>query len=300
MAQRIWHPQNCDTLRYLLKDYMRLWANTTERAKIVGAVNFSEQFLTDIGNLKFNHGGSSGDIKWVGRGITTVTCLPQEVGEWEELLAEEEAARRTTTTRTLNNKHKHSKGTQRDPPTMNGDLCLAIDTFAALLWTLFSDKCDYYKKIMTVRSILYSDIVLSHRSCVTSSVIKTYLWAIINNGRDYFSKHLLCLHFKKLPVPFPILLLDDIYSNVRFGKEVERVNFPQTRTTITNVQGSSNTRTPTETTGGNRAIQNQHTPTQRQKQTNTRGQRQTSTTSSNTTWNKPPSVPPHTSWGYQK
>ena len=300
----VWHSgfsitKNCDTLRYLLKDYMRAWANTTEGAKIDGAVNFSEQFLTDIGSLKFNHGGASGDIKWIGRGITIMTCLPHGVGEWEELLAEEEAARRTTTTRTLDDELKRSKGTRRDPPSTYGDLCLAIDTFAALLWTLFGDKCDYYKKIMAVRSLLYSDIVLSHRSRLTSSVIKTYVWAIIDDGRDYFSKRLLRLHFKKSPIPFPVSLLDDIYSNVRFGKDVERVNFPQAWSTAGSAQGSSTTRTPTGNSGGSATGQTQPSQTQRQKRSNSWGQRQTSTSSSASTWNKPPSVPPPTSWGTQ-
>ncbi len=96
-------------------------------------MTFSKQFLMDTATLKFNHGTSSGDIKWIGQGFTIMTCLPYSQGVQEDLLAEEEASRTTHTMRMMDKELKQSKGTQRDPPATYGHLCLAIDTFAVLL-----------------------------------------------------------------------------------------------------------------------------------------------------------------------
>jgi hypothetical protein len=110
-----WHwgfvgTKNPDTLHHLFKDYMKKWALTTDGARINGAVNFSEQFLIDIGTLKLNHGGSGGDTKWIGHGLTIMSCLPLGHGVWEEVLAEEEAAHQTNTIQTLDKELKRSKG----------------------------------------------------------------------------------------------------------------------------------------------------------------------------------------------
>ncbi len=73
-------------------------------------------------------------------------CISYSQGVLEGLLAEEEAARTTHTMHMMEEELKRSNGTQRNPPTTYGDLCPAINTFAALLWTLFGSKCDYYKE----------------------------------------------------------------------------------------------------------------------------------------------------------
>ncbi len=86
--------KNPDVLRHLLlKDYIKKWSRAHDDARINKAVNFSKQFLTDIATLKFNHGASSGDIKWIGQGLTIMTCISYSQGVCEDLLAKEEARR---------------------------------------------------------------------------------------------------------------------------------------------------------------------------------------------------------------
>jgi hypothetical protein len=88
-----------NVLQHLLKDYTKKWSRAHDSARIGGAVNLFKQFLTDIAMLKFNHGASNGDIKWIGWGLSIMTCTPYSQGVWKDLLAEEEAARTTHTMR---------------------------------------------------------------------------------------------------------------------------------------------------------------------------------------------------------
>jgi hypothetical protein len=102
------HP---NILQHLLKGCMKKWSRAHDGVRINGAVNFSKQFFMNIATLKFNHGASSRDIKWIGWGLTIMTCIPYSRAVWEDLLAEEEAARTTHTTCIMDKELKRSKGT---------------------------------------------------------------------------------------------------------------------------------------------------------------------------------------------
>ena len=143
-------------------------------------------------------------------------CLPYKPGAWDDIRAEVEAARAKAATRTLAEELKRSKGVQRMPPNTHADLRIALNTFCALIWTLFSNECNYYKGLLNVRNILLSETVLSMRSKYTPHTICSYFWAIINDGCKYLETKLLKQHFMTGTPLFPSLLLYVILHNICF------------------------------------------------------------------------------------
>jgi hypothetical protein len=217
--------KNIDVMRFHLKDQMLQWA-AKNGCFIDGAVNIPEQLLTDIATLKFNPGASLMDSTWVGRGLTIMCCLSYKPGAWDDIQAEEEGARATAATRTLAEELKRSKGVQRTPLNTHADLCIALDTFCVLIWTLFGNECNYYKGLLNVRNVLLSEMVLSMRSRYTPHTICSYFWAIIDDGREYLGTKLLKQHFMTGTLAFPSSLLYDILHDIRFQRVTVRNNFP--------------------------------------------------------------------------
>ncbi len=229
-----------------------------------------------------------------------MTCLLLGHGVWKEVLVKEEAAHQTNTMQTLDEDFKHSKGMHCKPPTTYGDLCIVIDTFAALLWTLFGNECDYYKKIMFIRTILQSDSV-QLQGHFTKYVIKSNVWVIIDDGRKFFNHRLHKLLSEKDPISYPISLLNDIHSDIHFIKPVDHIHFPASwkppPSTASGTPlpciGSHGTSTVNTLPQPNKTPQARHSTAWGQNPTS-------SNTTSRSSWNRPPSIPPPSSWGPAK
>ena len=64
------------------------------------------------------------------------------------------------------------------------------------------------------------------RSRYTPHTIRSYFWAIINDGREYLGTKLLKQNFMTGTPAFPSLLLYNILHNIRFQQVTVRNNFP--------------------------------------------------------------------------
>jgi hypothetical protein len=205
---------------------MQQWA-LAQGTIINGAVHFPKNFLTNIATLWFNPGGSLTSGTWIRRGLTIMCCIPYKPGVRDKIRAKDDVAKATATTWTFSNKLNQAKGLQHTPPSTHSELWLALDTFCALIWTLFDRKCNYYKALVTLRLIFMAKTVQALWKQFTPYTIRSYFWAIIDNRCNYLGKQLLEQHFALWTPKFPTSLLDDILYDVRFQCPLIRNNFPE-------------------------------------------------------------------------
>jgi hypothetical protein len=265
--------KNPDVIQLHLKEQMQQWA-LAQGIIINSAVHFPEQLLTDIATLRFNPGGSLTSGTWIVRGLAIMCCTPYKPGIWDEIRTKEDTAKATATTWTFSEELKRAKGSQHTPPSTQGKLWLALDTFCALIQTLRGSKCNYYKALVELHLILMADTVQALRSQFTLYTIRSYFWAIINDGCDYLGKQLLKQHFALGTPKLPTSLLDDILYDVCFQRPMIRNYFPKhgnhpqhhLRTTSTTARKTQTSQTTNATRrkpkhgGGPTQISNGHPP----------------------------------------
>ena len=66
-------------------------------------------------------------------------------------------------------------------------LCFSVNTFFALLWTLFSNECDYSKGMLEIAETLDLQEVHIIRDTFTADICRQITWAILTDGRSFFN-----------------------------------------------------------------------------------------------------------------
>ncbi len=117
----------------------------------------------------------------------------------------------------------HRQKTPPSPPPDNYfELCLSVNTFCMLVWTLFGEKCDYYKGLLEVYDTLDQQEVCIIMDSFMANVCCQITWAILSNGCSFFNTVLVgaqfCRgeHFKWLTS-----LIHKIMDNVHFAKLID-------------------------------------------------------------------------------
>jgi hypothetical protein len=120
---------------------------------------------------------------------------------------------------------------QKMPPSLPPDnyfeLRLSINTFCALIWTLFGDKCNYYKGLLEVCKTLDQQEVHIIRDSFTADVYRRIAWAILSNGCSFFNTVLIELQFwHGERFRWPTNLIHKITDDVHFAKPIKRPHYP--------------------------------------------------------------------------
>ena len=139
--------------RHNLRVQMSKWSKETGK-DIDKAPFFTEQMVKDIVSLNFNPGEAVPTFSSAQRGISILTCHPQLAQEVETIKDFEEARRATPHTAQFNKVRRRQKTPPSPPPDNYFELRLSVNTFCALIWTLFGDECDYYKGLLEVAETL--------------------------------------------------------------------------------------------------------------------------------------------------
>ena len=122
---------------------------------------------------------------------------------------------------------KLQRGDPRAPASNYFELKLNLTTFCALVHMLFGDNCGYYQALMRVRNCMDTGGVYNIRQAYTADVCHRIAWAIIDDGRSFFSKVLIQRDFENdVGTHFPESLLDAILVDVRFANPVMRASYP--------------------------------------------------------------------------
>ena len=130
--------QTCKISSHLhnLRVSMSQWSKTIGK-DIDKAPFFTEQTVKDIVSLNFNPGEAVPTFSSAQRGISILTCRPKSAQEVESIKDFEEAQRATAHTAQFNEVRRRQKAPPSPPPDNYFELRLSVNTFCALIWTLF-------------------------------------------------------------------------------------------------------------------------------------------------------------------
>ena len=102
-----------------------------------------------------------------------------------------------------------------------------MNTFCALIWTLFGKECDYYKGLFEVAETLDQQEVHIIRDLFTPNVCRRITWAILTDGRSFFNTVLVEAQFRSGErFRWPTSLIHKITDDVRFTTAIERSMYP--------------------------------------------------------------------------
>ncbi len=126
------------------------------------------------------------------RGISILYCRPQGHADTELICDREQAAESTTSTQTMEEANRLIKVTTRTPASNFHELRRNVGTYCGFLHTLFGAKCEHYKALMTIKLVLDQSMTQAMADSYTSNVCRHIIWAIVCDGRYFFSKVKLC------------------------------------------------------------------------------------------------------------
>ena len=187
---------------------------------------FRTKTMDDIVNLKFNPGQGIAQFKSVERGLSMLVCQSRTPEEIEAVRDREAAEQLTRATRVLEEALKLSRGSPRAPSNNYFELKLNVNTFCALLHTLFGIKCGYYITLLRIRNCLDNVGVFNIREAYTPDICYRITRAIIDDGRSFFSHVMILTDFNTENVIFPESLLDSILPDMRYANPIMRASFP--------------------------------------------------------------------------
>ena len=118
-------------------------------------------------------------------------------------------------------------------------LKLSVATFAALLWALFGNHCDLYRKVKSFRETLDTPAVYSKLHYYTPHIIMEYWFDILDKLRIYFYTMLRKSDYERPSSPqFPISVMSSSLPNILAGNRIENGNFPESWSGATTANGS--------------------------------------------------------------
>ncbi len=183
---------------------------------------FTEQTIKDIVRLNFNLGKAVPTFSSAQRGISILTYRPKSAHEVETIKDFEEAQRAMAHTAQFNEVCRRQKALPSPPLDNYFELPLSINTFCALIWTLFGEECDYYKGLLEVAETLDQQEVHIIRESFTADK-----WAILTDGRSFFNTVIVESQFRRgKQFKWPTSLIHKITDDIRFAKAINRPVYP--------------------------------------------------------------------------
>lgn len=224
--------KNSDAHRIEIGAEMRRWEKD-HRVPIVKNMEFSDRTLGYIVKMQFNPPGCSGTAFYssIDKGLTILSCRPPEGEELEAIRDRELKELQAEGNRTLADILSVPAIAGNIKPAEDyHELHLNIGTFCALLWSLFGPKCDYYVKCFALWNAMADYTIFANRRLFAPLLCRQITWAIIEDGRRYFSRVMTQRHFERMDegeaVDFPQSHLDFIKDSIMNQTPLMRPSFP--------------------------------------------------------------------------
>ena len=231
--QPIWElftqTKNIDIHRMHLREAMNKWA-TKWGVTITGGVHLSKIAIDDIVNLRFNPGGSVAYYASADKGISILLCRSRPGEEREAARLRELAEEQSSANISLAEALSLLRNTPPTPPDTYIDLKTCVGTFCAMLWALFGDNCEYLMKLHELYTCLNCDRVTECWANFTPLLCRQIIWAIIDDGREYFSQTMLPDKFLVPPgglIRFPHSCLEELIRPIKRQAPILTATFPQ-------------------------------------------------------------------------
>lgn len=230
--QPIWglfsQTKNIDTHRLHLREAMIAWS-VKWGVTITGGIELSKIAIEDIVNLRFNPGGSVAYYATAEKGISILLCRNRPGEERESARLRELAAEESAANITMAEALALRRNAPQSPPDNYIELKTCIGTFCAMLWALFGDQCEYLKKLHEIYTCLNSDRVTECWANFEPLFCRQLVWAIIDDGREYFSQKMLPDKFVVPPggyIAFPQSSLEELIRPIKRQSPIESATFP--------------------------------------------------------------------------
>ncbi|KAL3772726.1 hypothetical protein ACHAWU_004971 [Discostella pseudostelligera] len=191
--------------------------------------------MREILSLRFNPGGTMAELSSADSGITILICRARSSEDKAALKKREVSEDRTRATRTLADEERaasealttHSSVCPED----YNELLRCLGTYCALLHTLFGPRCAFYKHCFILWETMESEYVYERRRFFSPVLCRQIVWAIIEEGRAYFSQRMSPDDFigvNHYDIVYPksgLIKLDDF---IRQQSPIVRSSFPAT------------------------------------------------------------------------
>jgi len=220
--------KSLDTHRLHLREAMQLWARNSG-VSINRGVFLSKIAVDDIVNLRFNPGGSAAYYSTAEKGISILLCRSRPGEDREAARQQELAEELSANNRSLSEAITLTKSAPRAPPDTYNDLKIAVGTFCAFIWALFGDSCEYFQKLYELYLCLDGDRACEDWANFTPLLCRQITWAIIDDGREYFSQTMLPERFSVppgTPIRYPRSSLEELIRPIKTQAPILRANFP--------------------------------------------------------------------------
>lgn len=221
--------KNTETHRLHLREAMETWA-AKWGVTITRGIHLSKLAMDDIVNLRFNPGGSVAYYTTAEKGISILLCRsrPGEEREAARLreLTEEQSGANITMAEAL---ALRRSTIPQSPPDTYIELKTCIGTFCAMLWALFGDNCEYLQKLHEIYTCMDSDRVTECWDHFDTTLCRQIVWAIIDDGREYFSQTMLPDKFLVPPggfIRYPRSSLDELIRPIKRQAPILTATFP--------------------------------------------------------------------------
>ncbi len=215
-----------DTFQQIITEDMATWAYDN-RCNIDIGVFLEKKTIDSIISMRFNPGGCVAQYATAEQGISVQAFQARSTQETETLKAQELVEEKMVATWSHKESLKLAQTTVRVPALTYQDVKFNITMFCAFLWTLFGDKCDYYKEVLKVLQVLESADVYAMRELYSMEVCRHIIWTILHEGHRFFDKKLLSTAFTLgRMVEYPMCLLN-ILDEVHNAEMIQRSTYPQ-------------------------------------------------------------------------
>lgn len=230
--QPIWglftQTKTMETHRLHIREAMRKWARRFS-VNIHRGLLLSKNTIESIMHLRFNPSGGVAYFSSAEKGVSILTCQPMPGEDRETSRDRELAAELSGANLTFDEALSLGKHDPRAPPATYQDLKATVGTFCALLHTLFGPGCDYYLKCFELYTCLDSDKVSENYSKFTPLLCRQIIWAILDDGREYFNNPLMPDDFA-VPlgtiIKYPKSELDEFFHAVKIQTPIIIGSFP--------------------------------------------------------------------------
>lgn len=186
------HTKHMDTHRDNILRKMKQWAMRPEiQVNIDRSLYLSNNSLKEILSLRFNPGGTTAELYSVDSGISILMCRALTTEARTAIRRREHAEERSRNTRTLaEDEAMQNERIITTCPESYDELLRCLGTYCALLHTLFGKRCMFFQHCFLLWEAMNSDYVLERRNHFSALFCRQVVWAIVEEGRSYFSKRM--------------------------------------------------------------------------------------------------------------
>lgn len=233
---RIWpyfqQSKHMDTHKDNIRRQMVEWAtNQRIQVGIDRSMVITNSTLREILSLNFNPDGSTAEVDTCDKGLSILVCRARSTEGKSAIRRREAAEEKSRGNWTLADAEREQPDDFSTPlcPEDYNELLRCLGSYCALLHALFGDRCAFFKQCFRLWQTMDSEHVYDRRRYFTPLLCRQIVWAIIEDGRSYFSQRLNQDDFIGVhpdDIKYPRCSVIEIEPNIRHQVPLVRASFP--------------------------------------------------------------------------